>query len=308
MEPLVSIVVPVYKVAAYLRRCVESLTVQSYQNIEILLVDDGSPDCSGEICDALALTDPRIRAFHKPNGGLSDARNYGTERALGEFVAYIDSDDFVTPNYVERLMELIRRYDADISCCDFLKTTANNIERPAEDDVPECFTGAEACTVLMGRLYQQLVIACGKLYRREIVAKYPFPVGKIHEDEATTCKFLHTAGRVAVCKEKLYGYFQNPLSITRAGTASNYQAQMWALDHRAEFFDSVNARELADRAWNMNMRYLVDITIDCKLPYRKTLREYKKTHTLAGRLNKGTKLKIALGAVAPWVLQKRRGL
>ena len=227
MNPLVSVVVPVYKVEKFLERCVASLTAQSYANIEILLIDDGSPDRCGEMCEDLAKTDSRIRVFHKVNGGLSDARNYGTERTEGDFVAYIDSDDYVAVNYIERMMCMQTTHNADIVCCDFVRTSQDHADFTASDREELVFTGRTACSALMGQYYMPLVTAWCKIYRREIVRDNPFPVGRIHEDEATTCKFMYAAGKVVLCGDKLYGYYVNPNSITQDGKTSDYSKKLW---------------------------------------------------------------------------------
>ena len=116
MNELVSVVVPVYKVEPYLERCIRSIIGQTYENLEIILVDDGSPDQCGAICDRFAQEDTRIKVYHKPNGGLSDARNYGVNRASGTYIAFIDSDDYISPHYIEYLYQLMVKYDADVSC------------------------------------------------------------------------------------------------------------------------------------------------------------------------------------------------
>ena len=118
---LVSVIVPVYKVEDYLRECIDSIINQTYKNLEIILVDDGSPDNCGEICEEYARNDSRITVYHKENGGLSDARNYGIARANGEFMTFVDSDDVIKANFVETLMGLIHKYDADIATAPFVR-------------------------------------------------------------------------------------------------------------------------------------------------------------------------------------------
>ena len=112
---MISVIVPIYKVEKYLRRCVDSILEQSYPDFELLLIDDGSPDSCPRICDEYARRDERVRVFHKPNGGLSDARNYGLERMKGEYVSFIDSDDYVGKDYLKILMELIREYGVNVA-------------------------------------------------------------------------------------------------------------------------------------------------------------------------------------------------
>lgn len=298
MEQLVSIVVPVYKVEEYLDRCVRSLLSQTYQNIEILLIDDGSPDNSGAICDAWAEKDSRIRVFHKKNGGLSDARNYGMARTTGKFVTYVDSDDFVAECFVERMMTLQQKYQADVICCDFTQTCSDNAEYTTAAQV-EVYDNRQACFALMGSRYIPLVIACCKLYRREIVEAYPFPVGKLHEDEATTCKFLYAARTVVLCEDKLYAYYQNPNSITRDGKTTNYGAKLWALSARAIYFDSIPDRELANVSWSMNVRHLIDEALRNGYSLKKIVYPYIRENQLVTRLNMKTWVKLIGAVVAP---------
>lgn len=257
MDALISLIIPVYKVEAYLERCVRSVLAQTYQNLEIILVDDGSPDRCGEICERFAQQDARIRLFHKANGGLSDARNFGVERAHGKYIAFIDSDDYVAPNYIEYLFGLLEKYDADISCCCMVQTSEDRTVYCTNDTLPneQPLTGKEACRGLFGNLYMVLVTACGKLYKSEIVKRTPFPVGKKHEDEATTCKYYYAANKVVVGNQCLYAYYQNPNSITHTNRDSiNYDA-IWSLRHRAEFFEKQGEKLLAQLAWDCFFYY-----------------------------------------------------
>lgn len=251
-KPLISIIVPVYKVELYLERCIRSITSQTYKNLEIILVDDGSPDRCGEICEALVQSDSRIRVYHKENGGLSDARNFGVERSSGEYIAFIDSDDYVAPNYIEYSFTLLKKYNADISTCCMTETYADTADYRTNDEISnECLlTGKEACRKLFGDLYSVLVTACGKLYRSDIAKKYPFPVGKIHEDEATTCKYYYEADKVAVGNKCLYAYYQNPKSIMHIESFALHPDAIWAFEHRAKFFEEHNEKKLAKIAWN----------------------------------------------------------
>ena len=305
MNPLVSVVVPVYKVEKYLARCVERLILQRYTNIEILLVDDGSPDRCGQICDDLAKTDSRIRVFHKTNGGLSDARNYGTQRVNGEFVTYVDSDDFVAENYIERMMCAQMTHDADVVCCDFVKTTEDFGDFCSADGEDLVFSGREACGALMGQYYMPLVTAWCKIYRREIAQENPFPVGRIHEDEATTCKFLYAAKKVVLCKDKLYGYYLNPNSITQDGKTSDYAKKMWGLSARAEFFDGVSDPALADKAWSICVSFLANQAVLQKKSLIDIVVPFIKKQRLWKRLDTKIYLKLLAAWIMPGVLRKR---
>lgn len=259
MNVLISVVVPIYKVEPYLERCIRSIICQTYDNLEIILVDDGSPDRCGEICDRLAQDDPRIKVYHKTNGGLSDARNYGVEQSTGKYIAFIDSDDYISPHYIAYLYDLLVKYDADISCCCMEITTNDESEFRTNPAFPQerLLTGIKACKELYGSLYFVLVTACGKLYKSDIVKQYPFPIGRKHEDEAITCKYYYSANRVAVGNRCLYAYYQNPNSIMHHHSVSINTDVIWALGHRAEFFEACNEKRLAKIAWNFLLNYLI---------------------------------------------------
>ena len=260
MEELISVIIPIYKVEAYLNRCIRSVVSQSYRNLEIILVDDGSPDQCGKMCEEFAASDSRIRVLHKENGGLSDARNYGTERANGKYIAFIDSDDYIAPNYMEYLHNLIVENNADIAVCCMVKTEGDTAEFGADNSMPpvQVLTGRESCQKLFGRLYMVLVTAWGKLYKREIVNKYPFPKGRNHEDEATTCKYYFDSDKVAVGNHRLYAYYQNPNSITHTQGAKLNEDMIWALEHKAQFFEDNNELEIAKLAWANYFYYCLE--------------------------------------------------
>ena len=259
MEDLISVIIPIYKVEAYLDRCVRSILSQTYQNLEIILVDDGSPDRCGKMCDDFAVSDSRIRVFHKENGGLSDARNYGVERADGKYIAFIDSDDYVASHYMEYLHDLIVSNDADIASCCMVMTEGDTADYGPDDTLPpvQVLTGLEACYGLYSNLYMVLVTAWGKLYSQEIVKKYLFPKGKKHEDEATTCKYYYDSQKVVVGNQRLYAYYQNPTSITHSGGEKLNVDKIWALEHKARFFQQNGQLKLARSAWDNYIYFCV---------------------------------------------------
>ena len=252
MEDLISIVIPVYKVEPYLLRCVQSVMAQTYRNLEIILVDDGSPDNCGSLCDRLAEKDARIIVYHKENGGLSDARNFGTERATGSYIAFIDSDDYIAADYIAYLHTLLAENNGDIACCPMTKTAGDLAAYHTNESMPEVqlLTGIEACHQLFeSKLRLTLVTAWGKLLKSEIVKNAPFPKGRVHEDEATTCKYYYASRKVVVGNRCLYAYFQNPDGITKSTQGILKPDNIWARAHRAQFFEACNEPELAKKAW-----------------------------------------------------------
>ncbi len=285
MNELISIVVPVYKVEKFLARCVNSLTQQTYRHLEIILVDDGSPDNCGRLCDELSQKDPRIKVYHKENGGLSDARNYGVSKATGQYVSFIDSDDYVSSNYIEYLYGLLTKHAADISCCLFLKTDADTVAYSCNDRLPleQVLSGREACKELFGPLYLYLVVAWGKLYKTEIVKKYPFPKGRIHEDEATTGKFFYESQRVVLGNQQLYAYFQNPASIMHSAQRAVNPDAVWALEHRAQFYEQHHEKALSRLAKHMLFRFCVAVSLANGGCFDAYLRNFKSNQSLSPR-------------------------
>lgn len=213
MSELISVVIPVYNVEAYVSRCIDSVLKQSVQNYEIILVDDGSSDTSGDICDAYAQKFPeKIRTYHKRNGGLSDARNFGVGQAKGNWITFIDSDDYVDTKYLQTLYYGIKEGRAQISCCDYLRTESNeNICEDSECSI-EIYTEEE---IQKEYLKKELVSACGKLYSAVLCKKVPFPIGKINEDIDTVFKIFSLVKTVVYIDKKMYFYYKNTNSITK---------------------------------------------------------------------------------------------
>lgn len=217
-DPLtVSVIVPVYHVEPYLDRCVHSIADQTYGELEILLVDDGSPDGCPALCDTWAEKDSRIRVIHKENGGLSDARNAGMAAATGEYIAFVDGDDRIAPEMVERLLQAILRDGSDIAAC--------AVEMVWEDGTPSrsltvrtncVLSRTEAQSALIGEsLLKQPVWY--KLYRSGIIRDIPFEVGKYHEDVFWSYRAVGNAGRVSIIDYVGYYYTQRAGSIMGEG-------------------------------------------------------------------------------------------
>lgn len=212
--PLVSIVVPVYDTSEYLRQCLESIVVQTYHNIEVILIDDGSTDGSGAICDEYAWRDIRFHVIHKNNEGLSSARNIGTERAQGEYVLYVDSDDYIERGYVKDLLETALENNADIVQCLMEKfwEDGRRISRKRISTDIEIYSSAQALEELC---YQRkfMQYAWGKLYRKELLDGAAFPVGVIYEDMAVMYRIFGNAGRILLLPKVMYHYRQHGNSI-----------------------------------------------------------------------------------------------
>lgn len=211
---LISVIVPIYKVEEYLDRCVSSIAGQTYSDLEIILVDDGSPDRCPAMCDEWAKKDSRIRVIHKENGGLSDARNAGMRAATGEYISFIDSDDIVAPEFLECLHRATVTKDVDIVACDYFTFLDDQIsisinDKPFKVDVVSAEEAIE--DILNNRRFR--AIAWNKLYRRVIVENEFFEYGRLHEDEFFTYRMIDKAKRLAYVNAKLYGYRQRAGSI-----------------------------------------------------------------------------------------------
>lgn len=243
---MISVIVPVYNVERYLCECIDSILGQTYTDFELILVDDGSPDSCGEICDAYAEKDSRIRVIHQENGGLSAARNAGLDMAQGAYVTFVDSDDIVHPDYLRCLAEGLWENQSDIAIARFLRFAETvPAYAGAVKSVKQVRSGREICRELFGEDGVTYTIACGKLYKTALFEGIRYPVGKIHEDEATTYKLLYKAKLVAVLGDELYFYRQNANGIMGAPfSVKRYQA-LDALRERIAFFKEHSEWELA---------------------------------------------------------------
>lgn len=228
MEKLISIIVPIYNVECYLKRCVESIQNQTYKNLEIILVDDGSPDRCGEICDAYAKEDMRIRVLHKENGGLSDARNAGIQVANGEYIGFVDSDDYINTHMYECLLQSITNTSADVAICglryvkDADSCDVNQIQY-TDEIREETLSGREVQDKYFDKIERvTFTVAWNKLYKRELFETIRYPKGKLHEDEFTTYKLLYQAKRIAVINEIGYYYVIREGSIMGRFNAKRY--------------------------------------------------------------------------------------
>lgn len=211
----ISIIVPVYKVEKYLQKCIDSICSQTYSSLEIILVDDGSPDSCGVICDENARKDSRIKVVHKENKGLSSARNIGLEYATGEYVAFVDSDDIIHCRFIEILLDLCILYNCDIAQCDYLCVSEESEYLEINSEKLRFYTGKEALKELCcSKKSTGFTVAWNKLYKKELFKEIRYPVGRIHEDEFTTYLILNEANKVCVTNQYLYYYLRHSESIT----------------------------------------------------------------------------------------------
>ena len=204
-KPLISVILPIYNIETYLSKCMESVINQTYDNLEIIMVDDGSTDNSASMCDDFKMVDKRIVVFHKSNGGLSDARNYGIERANGEFITCIDPDDYVDLDYVEYLLCLARKYRTKMSICQHRVVYDNGAIKENGSKGDENIS-TENC--LQRMLYHDVIdtSAWAKLYYRNLFVTVEYPKGKLFEDIGTTYALMMQCKSIAVGYESKYTY------------------------------------------------------------------------------------------------------
>ena len=215
----ITVIVPVYKVEAYLARCVDSILAQTYADFDLVLVDDGSPDRCGEMCEEYALREERIIVIHQENGGLSAARNTGIEWALhhsdSKYLSFTDSDDWIHPRFLELLLSAAESNGVSVSACGHTRALGFG-QPPFErlDPAPQP-TVIDAETFLVSHEWD-FNYAWGKLYRKDLFLDVRYPVGKVFEDSFTTYKVLFAAGRLAFVNAGMYDYFKNDAGITRS--------------------------------------------------------------------------------------------
>ena len=251
----ISIIVPVYNVEKYLTRCVESLLCQSFKDYEIILVDDGSPDNSGKLCDEYESMDQRIRVIHQDNKGLSGARNTGIDwveqNSNSEWIGFVDSDDWVSERYLEALINAAESFNADMSLCEYIKTSGEMAE------IDNSKLNGEVINV--EDFYINHVVtattAWGKIYKRDMFTDARFPLGRLHEDEFVTYKILFNCHKVVYIEQPLYYYFQNPEGIMLSKWNPRRMDVFDAFDEQAEFFEqypAVHKYQGFRYLWNLN--------------------------------------------------------
>ena len=212
MKPSVSIIIPVFNVVDFLDRCVDSVRCQSWQNLEILLIDDGSTDGSGAACDRVALQDDRIKVVHQSNAGLSAARNVGLDLASGDFLTFIDSDDWVHPRYVEAMMDAQANSHARMVICQWTPCSGEQDHTASVREIEIIDRGEAIPRMLKG----EWVSAWAKLYHRSLFEGIRFPVGKNNEDYAILIFLFERCEAVGLISDALYYYFKREGSITRS--------------------------------------------------------------------------------------------
>lgn len=233
----VSVIVPVYKVEQYLERCLDSLIAQDFLNVEFLLIDDGSPDSCGSICESYAKTDPRFRVFHKENGGLSSARNYGIERARGDYLMFLDSDDWVRSDFCSLTYNLAVKNNSDmVMFCHQVVHSVDDEFNERIDLNAGIKSGEEGIDLLLGKVG---VYAWNKMYKRSLFEGIRYPEGRLFEDQPVTWRLVYKAKNIYFTNEILYYYFMRTGSIVHQET---YKAAKDKFEMRMQFYDGIKEK------------------------------------------------------------------
>lgn len=256
--PKISVIVPVYKVEPYLRRCIDSILAQTYTDFELILVDDGSPDNCGKICDEYAGRDDRIHVIHQENSGLSAARNAGIDRAFvssdSQWLTFIDSDDWVHSEYLERLYNAAVEHNVAVSVCGYAETDGDEPDIAKADMKPQMWTPED--------FYVEhninAIIAWGKLYLKDLFQKIQYPVGKLHEDEYVTHEVLFQCKEIIVIDSPLYNYFINLEGITKSPWSVKRLDVLPAIKNQMEYMKQHNYRHAYIIAAQKYAIYIVD--------------------------------------------------
>lgn len=309
---LISVIVPVYNVEPYLKECLDSIINQTYKNLEIILIDDGSLDNCGKICDEYAKKDNRIKVIHKENGGLSSARNAGLDIAEGEYISFIDSDDYVAENFIETLYKLCVENDCDISECDFLKFENDVVIQEKITEI-QCYTSNEVQHKIYSEEYVKTIVVWNKLYKKYLYENMRFPLGKINEDEFITYKVLYNCkSNIAVTNEQLYYYRYNAQSIMGRKFNERRLDVLEAFEERKQFYKDRNEVELYNKTVAQYQQILIsfyglakeniendnEILKSIKNKARKNYNEYRTNKSI----NTVDKVKALLFDISPTTL------
>lgn len=261
-EKVISVIVPVYNVEPYLARCVDSILAQSYKSLEVILVDDGSRDRCGAICDEYAAKDSRIKVIHKENGGLSSARNAGIDAATGTYLSFVDSDDWIEPDAYEQMAVLMETYCAKLVCGGRYDVNGVTGEKKLGlcPEKEECISAEE----LVGRIFLWDGCdssACDKLYHRSLFETFRYPEGKVCEDVPTTYKIVLQAGRAVLWDKPMYNYYHRPGSISTSKTIT--EKTFHFSQHTAEIYPDIreNHPKIEPQARYLRVRSLSHILL-----------------------------------------------
>ena len=309
--PLISVIIPVYNVEKYLHRCLDSVIAQTYQNLEIICVDDGSIDESGKICDQYAVRDARIKVIHQENQGLSAARNRGLDAADGEYIAFVDSDDYILEGMYKKMLDKLLDYSVDLCVCQWQYEFSDGRQvvkkKNIDPTIYGCKTSLEFARFLYRGNYENgvVVAAWNKLYRRALLDKIRFE-GRIHEDEAFNGRIMAKNISVYVMEEQFYVYAQNGDSLTNKPFSANKFFFLDVLAERRELFksDAFIRQETELLYCNMYIEYCLrarkdGVAVSHPERYRQIFRKMFSSLRREGKANIKFRLRMMLFSFSP---------
>ena len=317
-EYKVSVIVPIYNVEKYLRVCIDSILKQTYKNLEIILVDDGSTDKSGDICDNYREKDERIIVIHNFNGGLSAARNCGIEKSSGEFITCIDSDDYVDINFIENFMQAISEYDADAVISDYIKVSDDNAHAAGKSSQCTIMSNTDCLKYLYkGGFHGISAVAWGKIFKRSTYLEnnIRYPVGKIHEDIFTTYKLIYNSPKVVYVDSKSYFYRVRDNSIMHGFFSIKNLDALEGTSEAIDFYKENGETEIESLAINYHMRLTFglnyklrhsDASKDLIDQYTNKMKEDAKKYLIKGHISEPRRLLFRFIASCPmdYILKK----
>lgn len=261
--PLISVIIPVYNGANYIETCFQSIIAQTYQNLEIIIINDGSHDNSKDVCDHYALQDRRIKVFHQKNRGLSAVRNRGIREASGDFIGFVDSDDYIHPDMYKILMNNLLKSDAVVAMCNFKKVFDRNIGNDENEESVmnkqrvTLISKLEAFEHLFDEMNVSFVVPWNKLYKKEIFEEVQYPEGKVHDDEFTVHHIVQATNKIVFTDAVLYYYYHNPDSFMNETYNLKRMDAVEAMRERFIFFIDNEYNQFQSRALNTYMHLLI---------------------------------------------------
>ena len=282
--PNISVIVPVYKVEPFLHRCVQSILDQTYRDFELILVDDGSPDRCGELCEEYGRLDSRVRVLHQENGGLSAARNAGIDWAFANsdsrWLAFVDSDDWVHPAFLQTLYDTAEQTLCKISACGFYRTGGEALPQAQDFSVVSLSADDYYC----GQLHDGVTaLAWNKLYHKSLFKGLRYPIGKLHEDEFTTYRAIYGAGKIGVTPARLYAYYQNPEGIMRSQWNPRRMHMLEAFEQQIAFAQETGNARLLNKTAEQYIYSTYEQLSQAQVIYRKELRRKLRSALKLGR-------------------------
>lgn len=257
MNTLISVIIPVYNVEEYLKECVDSVVESTYKNLDIILVDDGSSDRSGELCDSFAKKDARIRVLHKENGGLSSARNAGIDIAIGDYILFVDSDDWIDKNMIQELCEILEMNPVDMIVFEYVKETGGKVQIKNEPLKIERYHSLEFLESILCRP-AETTIMWNKLMKRQIWEQLRFPLGKQHEDAWMIHYICERATQILWINKQYYHYRMRQDSIMHVSYNPKRLDGVWGIRDQVYFLE----RRGKDKIWEKSFMYYTNLCME----------------------------------------------